>query len=52
MSSAAVSAAVGATNSRIDPITLEVIRRELVLATAQVDANIMRTAYSPYIHEY
>ena len=46
------SAAVGATNSKIDPITLELNRHGLLSATAQVDANIMRTAYSPYIHEY
>jgi N-methylhydantoinase B len=36
----------------IDPITLEVIRHGLISAAGQVDANIMRTAFSPYIYEY
>ena len=36
----------------IDPITLEVIHRGLVLITNQIDANIKRTAFSPYIYEY
>jgi N-methylhydantoinase B len=46
------SASTRAADSGLDPITLEVIRHGLISATAQVDANIMRTAYSPYIHEY
>ena len=36
----------------VDPITLEVIRHGLVSAASQVDANITRTAFSPYIYEY
>jgi N-methylhydantoinase B len=41
----------GAT-AAIDPITLEVIRYALVSITNQIDANIKRTAFSPYIYEY
>jgi N-methylhydantoinase B len=37
---------------QIDPITLEVIRHGLVSITNQIDANITRTAFSPYIYEY
>ena len=36
----------------IDPITLEVIRRGVIAATNQIDANITRTAFSPFIYEY
>jgi N-methylhydantoinase B len=36
----------------LDPITLEVIRHGLVSVTNQIDANIKRTAFSPYIYEY
>ena len=36
----------------LDPITLEVIRHRLVSITNQIDANIKRTAFSPYIYEY
>ena len=36
----------------IDVITLEVIRHKLVSITNQIDANIKRTAFSPYIYEY
>ena len=36
----------------IDPITLEVIRHGLISTTNQIDANIKRTAFSPYIYEY
>ena len=36
----------------IDPITLEVIRYGLISTTNQIDANIKRTAFSPYIYEY
>jgi N-methylhydantoinase B len=36
----------------VDPITLEVIRHGLVAITNQIDANIKRTAFSPYIYEY
>jgi N-methylhydantoinase B len=40
------------TDLAIDPITLEVIRHGLVAITNQIDANIKRTAFSPYIYEY
>src|SRR5215831_5413149 len=36
----------------VDPITLEVIRHRLISITNQIDANIKRTAFSPYIYEY
>ncbi|HTK13879.1 MAG TPA: hydantoinase B/oxoprolinase family protein [Xanthobacteraceae bacterium] len=36
----------------IDPVTLEVIRHGLVSIANQIDANIKRTAFSPYIYEY
>ncbi|MEE8516658.1 MAG: hydantoinase B/oxoprolinase family protein [Alphaproteobacteria bacterium] len=36
----------------IDPITLEVIRYGIISITDQIDANITRTAFSPYIYEY
>lgn len=36
----------------LDPITLEVIRHGLIAITNQIDANITRTAFSPYIYEY
>jgi N-methylhydantoinase B len=36
----------------VDPITLEVIRHALVSIANQIDANIKRTAFSPYIYEY
>ena len=36
----------------VDPITLEVIRHGIVSITNQIDANISRTAFSPYIYEY
>ena len=38
--------------AELDPITLEVIRHGLVSITNQIDANIKRTAFSPYIYEY
>ena len=37
---------------KIDPVTLEVIRYALTSITDQIDANITRTAFSPYIYEY
>jgi len=40
------------TRPDLDPITLEVIRHALVAITNQIDANIKRTAFSPYIYEY
>ena len=36
----------------VDPVTLEVIRHGLVSIANQIDANIKRTAFSPYIYEY
>ena len=39
-------------NFFVDPITVEVIRHGLVSITDQIDANISRTAFSPYIYEY
>jgi N-methylhydantoinase B len=36
----------------LNPITLEVIRHALVAIANQIDANIKRTAFSPYIYEY
>ncbi len=41
-----------ATQPAVDPITLEVIRHGLKSITNQIDANITRTAFSPYIYEY
>ena len=38
--------------TRVDPITLEVIRHGVVAITNQIDANITRTAFSPYVYEY
>jgi N-methylhydantoinase B len=37
---------------KLDPITLEVIRHGLISIANQIDANITRTAFSPYIYEY
>ena len=45
-------AALSTRVEKIDPITLEVIRHGLVSITNQIDANIKRTAFSPYIYEY
>ena len=36
----------------LDPITLEVIRYGVVSIADQIDANITRTAFSPYVYEY
>ena len=36
----------------VDPITLEVIRHSVVSIADQIDANMTRTAFSPYIYEY
>ena len=36
----------------VDPVTLEVIRHGIISITNQIDANITRTAFSPYIYEY
>ena len=47
-SAAATSTAPAAT----DLVTVEVIRRRLVAIADEVDVNITRTAFSPYIYEY
>jgi N-methylhydantoinase B len=39
-------------SAAVDPVTLEVIRHALTSITDQIDANITRTAFSPYIYEY
>lgn len=39
-------------NQRADPITLEVIKQELVSIPNQIDKNITRTAFSPLIAQY
>ncbi len=36
----------------VDPTTLEVIHCGLISIANQIDANIKRTAFSPYIYEY
>jgi N-methylhydantoinase B len=41
-----------AASTPIDPVTVEVIRRRLVAIADEVDVNITRTAFSPYIYEY
>src|SRR5471030_798460 len=41
-----------AVRDTVDPITLEVIRHGIVSIADQIDANITRTAFSPYIYEY
>lgn len=41
-----------AQRAAIDPVTVEVIRRRLVAIADEVDVNITRTAFSPYIYEY
>ncbi len=38
--------------TKLDPITLEVLRYGVVSITDQIDANITRTAFSPYVYEY
>ncbi len=39
-------------NPQVDPITLEVIRHGIISICDQIDANMTRTAFSPYIYEY
>ncbi len=39
-------------HAAIDPVTLEVIRHGVISITDQIDANVTRTAFSPYIYEY
>ena len=41
-----------ASDAALDPVTVEVIRRRLVAIADEVDVNITRTAFSPYIYEY
>src|SRR2546430_5490628 len=38
--------------TNVDPITLEVIRHGIISICDQIDANMTRTAFSPYIYEY
>ncbi|MGZ8533728.1 MAG: hydantoinase B/oxoprolinase family protein [Candidatus Binatia bacterium] len=38
--------------TKVDPITLEVIRHGIISICDQIDANMTRTAFSPYIYEY
>ena len=38
--------------TEMDPITLEVIRHGIISICDQIDANMTRTAFSPYIYEY
>lgn len=47
-----MTAAADIQASSIDPITAEVIRKRLVAIADEVDVNITRTAFSPYIYEY
>jgi N-methylhydantoinase B len=42
----------GSARAHIDPITLEVIRHGIISICDQIDANMTRTAFSPYIYEY
>jgi N-methylhydantoinase B len=46
------SATPSAATEALDPVTVEVIRRRLVAIADEVDVNITRTAFSPYIYEY
>ncbi len=39
-------------STAVDPITLEVIRHGIISICDQIDANMTRTAFSPYIYEY
>ena len=41
-----------ARTAALDPVTIEVIRHGIVSIADQIDANITRTAFSPYIYEY
>jgi len=43
---------IAQTAAKLDPITLEVIRYGVVSIADQIDANITRTAFSPYVYEY
>jgi len=46
------AATIPSPTARVDPITLEVVRHGLVSIANQIDANMTRTAFSPYIYEY
>jgi N-methylhydantoinase B len=46
------TATKSAQHEAIDPITLEVIRHGIISICDQIDANMTRTAFSPYIYEY
>jgi len=47
-----MSAPAASRQSPVDPITLEVIRHGIISICDQIDANMTRTAFSPYIYEY
>jgi len=47
-----VTAPKASEKPQIDPITLEVIRHGIISICDQIDANMTRTAFSPYIYEY
>jgi N-methylhydantoinase B len=51
-STATASPSVHSVERLVDPVTLEIIQHGLLFAASQVDANITRTAFSPYIYEY
>lgn len=42
----------GAEISAVDPITLEIVRHELISIPNQIEKNIERTAFSPLVQEY
>jgi N-methylhydantoinase B len=46
------AAPISSKKSPVDPITLEVIRHGIISICDQIDANMTRTAFSPYIYEY
>jgi N-methylhydantoinase B len=48
----AIPAASAPRRIELDPITLEVIRHGIISICDQIDANMTRTAFSPYIYEY
>jgi N-methylhydantoinase B len=47
-----IAAAKISNKPQVDPITLEVIRHGIISICDQIDANMTRTAFSPYIYEY
>src|ERR671925_1094479 len=47
-----MTAASASERIHVDPITLEVIRHGIISICDQIDANMTRTAFSPYIYEY